>query len=616
MADFAQMDGLSSWTIKQLYKWLQSGIRFFDESSLCRHKMDRLFELLSALLIGTSALPSSPPESCLDWTPCNISFGYQGWLTPPPYPYQCANLTVPLDYTDPNSEDLTLDLLRVEALHKPAKKSILLNPGGPGASGIQFVALTSDAIHEVLGGDYDLIGFDPRGTGRTLPFACNETFSQDPGGANLTLPTNVDVPKDKLVMFNVEQVVDEAFPFNERFADKCEQQMKDAGSYLGTAFVARDTMLEIAKAIDGKDALLNYIGIGHGTYIGQTFAAMFPERVGSFLLDSNVNPRDWRSGFQYSTSQDADKALLNMLHECINNPDKCALARYAPSGDPLKLLAFINSQRYKIEELPDYQSLFYSWESFKQLLHSILYSPIQWSWATDIIQEELFPIKNSSDRWPPFKLPDGEPGPEWNLGINALHGIMCSDSLWKTSQKEELLHVAQKQWQTSAFADILSHRFAWPCAVWKMKSKEIYDGDFEVKTASPVMFVNGKFDPITPWSSAVNVSAGFEGSVLLEHGGVGHGMYAHPSLCTAKAVRAYLDEGVLPQPGTRCEPDVDPFDVELPEFGLPEPGKKKVKRRSLGGDITEGDLKLLKAMRKLNVHLNQIELGEMASWPQ
>jgi hypothetical protein len=305
-----------------------------------------------------------------------------------------------------------------------------------------------------------------------------------------------------------------------------------------------------------------------------------------------------------------------MLQECINNPDKCAIAQHAPSGTPLELLAFINSQRYKIESLPDYQSLFYSWESFKQLFHSILYNPIQWSWGIDWIQEELFPSKNDSDRGPPLKLPDGEPGPEWNLGINALHGIMCSDSLWKASKKGTFLQVARKQWHTSAFADILSHRYAWPCAVWKMKAKEIYDGDFEVKTANPVMFVNGKFDPITPWSSAVNVSGGFEGSVLLEHGGVGHGMYAHPSLCTAKAVQAYFGDGVLPEPGTRCEPDVDPFDVELPEFGLPDPSKQKVRRRSLEGDMTEEDIKLLKAMRKLNLHLNKIELGGMFSWPQ
>jgi hypothetical protein len=262
MADFAQMDGLSGWGANQLYKGLQSGIRSLDYTRLVFRKMYRIIELLSALLLGASALPSPPPVSSLDWTPCNISFGYQGWLTPPPYPYQCANLTVPLDYTDPNSQDLTLDLLRVEALHRPAKKSILFNPGGPGASGIQFVALSSDAIHEVLGGNYDLIGFDPRGTGRTLPFACNETLSEDPGGANLTLPADVDVPKDKLVMFDVDQVVDEALPFNERFADKCEQQMRDVGSYLGTAFVARD-MLEIAKAIDGEHALLNYIGISY-----------------------------------------------------------------------------------------------------------------------------------------------------------------------------------------------------------------------------------------------------------------------------------------------------------------------------------------------------------------
>jgi hypothetical protein len=100
-----------------------------------------------------------------------------------------------------------------------------------------------------------------------------------------------------------------------------------------------------------------------------------------------------------------------------------------------------------------------------------------------------------------------------------------------------------------------------PCAEWKMTAKERHEGDFKAKTNFPILFVNGEYDPCTPLSSAFDISELFEGSVVLTHAGMGRKFFRHPSICTARAVRAYFIDGTMPDEGTVCQPDVPAFQV-------------------------------------------------------
>lgn len=534
----------------------------------------------------TLALPTAKSDDSnaqqLDWTPCNISFGLWDYITPQPLPYECANLSVPLDYTNEDAGNLNISMIRVESLNKPSKGSILFNPGGPGGSGIMFVAQYSEDLHEVLGGDFDLIGFDPRGTGKTMPFNCNSTHF--PG-----LPSGLTKREEKLISNNLTESLFEQFPLNQEFAKECQDAMEETGSLVGTAFVARD-MLEIVKALD-EDGLLNYWGTSYGTYLGTTFAAMFPDKVGRILLDGNINPHDWRSGLQLTNLLDTDKAFRGFLTECIANPDRCALAQYAPSGEVDELVDFINRLKPVLDQG---ESLLGDWGSFKRLVFQVLYDPSSWSYGTDLFNGAI----NGSDVMPPapnITEPDTVPE-QYDLGRDSLHGIACSDSLWRVDSPDGMLSVVEQESKMSQFADVWYPRLAWVCPTWRIKAKEIYDGDFTATTNNPLLFVNGIYDPVTPIVNARNASAGFEGSVLLQHNGYGHGLEAHPSLCTAHAVRAYFADGTLPEEGTECEPDVAPFDLEY-ELLADAPGQK---RRSVDGDITEEDARLLQALRNMS----------------
>ena len=98
------------------------------------------------------------------------------------------------------------------------------------------------------------------------------------------------------------------------------------------------------------------------------------------------------------------------------------------------------------------------------------------------------------------------------------------------------------------------------CAAWQMQAKEVYAGGFQgLKTKNPLLFLGSPFDPLTPLPSARNTSAAFKGSAVLQHNGYGHCSISQPSLCSAKAVRAYFRDGSLPDPGTVCEPSVPIF---------------------------------------------------------
>lgn len=543
--------------------------------------------VVAATAIGVvNALPTNNDltarSQTLDWQKCTIAFP-RNLVDPPPLPYECASLTVPFDYTDrESSEALELDLVRVKAINGTSEGNIVFNPGGPGGSGIEFLVFAAAELHEILGGGFDLISFDPRGTGKTIPFDCNVTAAGPL--RKREYPT---------VGGNLSELIATAWDENVELAQACAEQTGRNGSVVGTTFTARD-MAILADALD-EDGMLNYWGISYGTYLGTVFATLYPQRVGKFMLDSNLNPYNWRAGNMIGTAQDADKAYVGFLSNCLEAPQNCSLAEYAPNGEVDELVQVVNGLA---EISPE------SFATMKILLFSALYSPADWSLMTELLVDLFFngsgeftePIGNSSEI---FTLPP------YNEGINALQGIACSDSTWRADSAEDMLPWIELQQNDSSFADSIYPRLSWPCTVWEITPKESYAGDFGGQTKNPILVANGLYDPVTPLAHARNVSAIFENSVLLQHTGYGHGVISHPSLCTGRAIRRYFQTGELPDENTVCEPDLEPFELESDFLDLL--GGASRRKRSEPGTYTEDDVKLLKAMRNLGKQQNRNE---------
>jgi pimeloyl-ACP methyl ester carboxylesterase len=202
-----------------------------------------------------------------------------GWAncpTPENESLQCATLEVPLDWTKPTGgEKLKLRLVRQPAASGSVNaKSIIINPGGPGESGIKSVVDGGSGYQDVVGDGFHIIGFDPRGVGLTIPYTCLEAAG--------------DVGE-----YNTDDGFKAAFEYNTAQAKDCAN-VKYGSDLIGTAFVARD-IKAIADAL-GEDGLIRYWGYSYGTLLGATLSAMFPNQMDRVILDGNINPTDYYRG--------------------------------------------------------------------------------------------------------------------------------------------------------------------------------------------------------------------------------------------------------------------------------------------------------------------------------
>ncbi|KIX03032.1 uncharacterized protein Z518_06582 [Rhinocladiella mackenziei CBS 650.93] len=507
-----------------------------------------------SLLSATQAFPYNPGSASqhrtIEWHPCpDVEAELHAALPGVefPHPFDCASLLVPLDYTDPGSAPLNLSLIRVNATKTPVLGSVLWNPGGPGGTGYENLAVQSDDLITTLGGQYNIISWDPRGTGRTIPFDCelSETGLQRRDAAAL-VSNNL-----------TEYFLDSGWNDAQLYADACYQAQNETGRFLGTAFVARD-MVEIIDAL-GEDGLLRYWGLSYGTLLGSTFASMFPERVARVLLDGNINPHDYQVGHWGNYLVDADKTLLAFLEECAKNKDRCALAQYTGQSTALDLLNIVNAALEPLGQNattgPEAWSIY---ATLKQTIYSGLYFPRRWP----VLAETITALLNGSSTDAVSSTNASATPVPYNLGVDSINGIRCSDTLWEAASAEDILDQVKYQGTVSQSFSDAGYFFTWVCAAWKLRAKEQYTGDFSAKTKFPILFVNGPFDVATPLVSAHNASAGFEGSVVLQHAGYGHGLTAHRSRCTDETVQAYFREGVLPEVGTICKPDVEAWDLQ------------------------------------------------------
>lgn len=248
---------------------------------------------------------------------------------------------------------------------------------------------------------------------------------------------------------------------------------------------------------------------------------------------------------------------MGFFEQCVSaGPSYCMIANFSgASTTPQDLLEAFYTVLEDLIEKPRYLAegaYTFAWdkdpplslyESIKTRVFQGLYEPAGWSYLARLLNATLsydfevynLPLYVSNDT-------------KYNEGVQALWGIQCSDGAFRAESPEDAIWLVEKQQNVSGFADVVQSS-TWPCSQWKMSAAERYAGNFSVKTSFPILFTNGHYDPITPYASAVNMSAGFEGSVLLTHGG--HGVSqplrydVHLILAIIRSYRAYLNLCVL-----------------------------------------------------------------------
>ena len=223
----------------------------------------------SASAGSSSGSTASGGTASLRWSSCTIS-GVQG------VPMKCANLQVPVNYNDPGGRKITLALSEVPATAPASQQQgyLLVNPGGPGASGRSLAAAVAEGLNPNVAADYNIIGFDPRGVGASVPaLHCEPDFFS--GVRPNYIPASAAAEQ---VLINRAKT----------YAADCEQRFGWLLPYMTTADVARD--LDSIRIALGQQKI-NYYAFSYGTYLGQVYATMFPSRVRRMVLDSTVDPQ-------------------------------------------------------------------------------------------------------------------------------------------------------------------------------------------------------------------------------------------------------------------------------------------------------------------------------------
>ncbi|KAI8964159.1 alpha/beta-hydrolase [Daldinia sp. FL1419] len=500
-----------------------------------------MFSFRSALQLSFITLSIAQPlgTSKLQWGPCNKT------EVPADVPVECSVLMVPLDYTESNSsEKLQLDLVKVPAPIQPSKGSILLDFGGPGGTARDVVGgeEISGRLLALSGRQYDLIGFDPRGThGSRIPFQCFEneydawSFYMD------QLPAN-----------SSDTTLGRQYARAALLASTCERTQNKTGNLLSSAFVARD-MMQIVDAL-GEDGMLRYWGFSYGTTLGATTAAMFPDRVERMVLDGVQNPHEYyHAQADFEEFTDSDKEFSAIFTECVAAGDKCALAKgNNKTGAELEQAAWDLLDRVKYNPIP-IKSYLIDYANLKTFLMQALYSNDIWPAVASVLNAIFTEDYDVVNRVFEAILPPDINVFQMTQQPQVLPAIHCSDNMVRSRTFEEFVPAADRLYQTSRMmGDGLIFLYA-ACAQWKIEPKERYTGDFNVKTKKPILFIGNTHDGLTPLVSAKNVSSTFEGSTVLTVDGYGHASLAAPSACTMKVTAKYWADGTLPPAGKVCD---------------------------------------------------------------
>ncbi|KAK0748457.1 Alpha/Beta hydrolase protein [Apiosordaria backusii] len=525
------------------------------------------------------------PSRTLTWHPC---------YSPD---HDCARLDVPMDWQSPSdSNRVVLAIIRLRASTATATNKtdyrgpVFFNPGGPGGSGIWSLLDHGKELQAILGKEhYDLVSFDPRGIGNSVPRIECWSQQQDRGVWDLqdSVLGTVDAHPG---------VVYDAYARAQAFSQVCENNPDLAGEdgilrHSSTVYHARD-MLEILEQM-GEEKL-KYWGFSYGTVLGGTFAALWPNRVERMVNDGNVDYVEWYQGGYINFLHDTDTVMEAFFHHChLVGPLKCPFYSPTPSQIKSRLFTLLDSLRQSPILIipPTNTNLTSSPGSSNPLPELITYSKIRLLLSTALYQPLLrFPriavvlsalessnglpylSYTSPDSSPPTSLclsesvPPSTPLSQPQEGTpDAFPAIMCADATPHPLSPVEFATYATLLQKISYSAGAVQASFRLSCVGRTIRPKWEFSPVWEnITTSFPILFVNNEADNVTPLVSARNNSRAFPGSaVLVQEGGYGHTSLAAPSVCTAGRIRRYFQRGEMPKEGEGCKSDRVLFDDDV-----------------------------------------------------
>lgn len=444
----------------------------------------------------------SPGETT--WGPCELEVSTK---------MECATLSVPLDWADPSGATIDLALARIGATGERIG-SLLTNPGGPGASGIEF--LTRSPLGSDLAENFDVVSWDPRGVGSSTSIDCDEHTEE----IYLADPT----PEDEAERAAAQQAA-------AKVAADCAAVGGDLLEHLYTEEVARD--LEAIRLALGSEKL-NYLGFSYGTHIGQEYAELFGDRIRSMALDGVVDPSLGFEDFLIGQAEAFDAAFERQADACDEAGESaCGVADLIATYDDV--VAATEASEIDAGPAPLEPAQVATAATYTGYISDgwMLLGPA----LADAMAGDGTGIAELAGAYVEL----GAYGP--------YAGVVCTDTVHPEGP------VAYQQF--IRHAAVVSPRFGasiagemLPCATWPADPQDTA-APLTAPDAPPILVVGNTGDPATPLVNAQSVAESLDSGVLLVVDSEGHTAHG-TNACATEIIDAYLIDLEVPEPGTLC----------------------------------------------------------------
>ena len=456
-------------------------------------------------------------EQKLDWKECGGN-------------RDCARLTVPLDYAKPDGETLKLAVLRTRASDRGNRVGqLVVNPGGPGGSGTQYAAAGALQFGD-LARRYDIVGFDPRGVANSEGLKCVGTEEMDE-----MIGADPD-PDDDAERAEMDAML-------KRFGDGCLDKGGDLARHMSTEEVAKD--VDILRQALGESKL-DYLGASYGTFIGATYAELFPANVGRMVLDGALDPSLSNAELSRQQAGGFETALRSYVKNCVDKGD-CFLGDSVDAGVK-RIQKFLADVEEKPLPTDTDRDLTAGWAMLG--IWMPLYVESYWGQLSSGLKQAINDGRGSKL----LSLADlyasrGTKGYTDN-SMNALYAVNCLDHNDYIPTDEVPSHYAEFEKASPTFGRTFAYSLS-TCASWPVKSGKVSKA-MKAAGAPPIVVLGTTRDPATPVEWARALASQLDSGVYVERDGDGHTAYNQGNQCIDDAVVKYLVGGKVPADGKKC----------------------------------------------------------------
>lgn len=464
------------------------------------------------------------PGASIDWAGCPDAGNAVVQL-------ECATLAVPLDHVRPDGGSIDLAIARVPATGDRDDRigSLVFNPGGPGGSGIDFLANAAAVMPTELSERFDLVGFDPRGVGRSTALDCDNDLDDE-----VTLLESGDDDGWAELLAEAED-----------YEASCAADTLDLAPWVGTNNAARD--LDLLRAALGDDRL-NYVGFSYGTRLGATYAELFPDRVRALVLDGGVKPTDDLTELDLGQADGFDLAFGNFAAACAADDD-CSLNDAGPARDVYDRL---------VEEIADVGE--FDAGNGRTLtpgelqlgVVASLYSTQLWPLLADGLEAADAAQDGSLLQALADTLLGRQPDGSYDNSQVANGFVNCADDPSRPLADDVRADAETAAARSELFADLL--RASTGCIGTPDPVDPLVLGPAD--GAAPILVIGTTGDPATPYEWSVELAESLSSGVLFTVEGEGHTAFLSID-CVEPVVVDYLVDLIVPADGSSCADEAD-----------------------------------------------------------